>query len=99
MLLHHSGRCLGEGRRQVEFNFLLENEKTGHVELITPPLERGDILPGVTRRSILELARKWGEFDVVEWFPMIPDNKENASSERLLEAFGAGTAAVVSPIE
>jgi branched-subunit amino acid aminotransferase/4-amino-4-deoxychorismate lyase len=28
-------------------------------ELITPSLDSGLILPGVTRRSLLELARKW----------------------------------------
>ena len=31
------------------------------MELVTAPLDRGDILPGVTRRSILELARGWGD--------------------------------------
>lgn len=36
------------------------------MELITPPLERGLILPGVTRDSLLELAREWGEFKVSE---------------------------------
>lgn len=35
--------------------FVLVNE-SGKKEIITPPLARGDILPGVTRRSILELA-------------------------------------------
>lgn len=34
-------------------------------ELITPPLN-GLILPGVTRLSLLELAREWKEFKVVE---------------------------------
>ncbi len=37
-----------------------KNEK-GEKELITAPLD-GTILPGVTRASILELARKWNEF-------------------------------------
>lgn len=32
---------------------------------MTPPLE-GLILPGVTRLSLLELAREWKEFRVVE---------------------------------
>ena len=31
------------------------------MELVTAPLDRGDILPGVTRRSILELAKGWGQ--------------------------------------
>ncbi|XP_077049372.1 branched-chain-amino-acid aminotransferase, cytosolic-like [Agelaius phoeniceus] len=34
-------------------------------ELVTPPLD-GLILPGVTRQSLLELARNWGEFEVRE---------------------------------
>ena len=34
-------------------------------ELVTAPLD-GTILPGVTRDSILELTRSWGEFDVSE---------------------------------
>ena len=32
---------------------LLENE------LVTPPLDQGIILPGVTRTSLMELARDW----------------------------------------
>jgi branched-chain amino acid aminotransferase len=34
-------------------------------ELITPPLN-GIILPGITRNSILHLAREWGQFKVSE---------------------------------
>jgi len=34
--------------------------------LVTAPLHRGDILPGVTRQSILELTREWDEFKVTE---------------------------------
>lgn len=34
-------------------------------ELVTPPLD-GLILPGVTRDSLLYLARQWGEFEVNE---------------------------------
>jgi branched-chain amino acid aminotransferase len=78
--------------------FYLINKKTQRLELVTPPLTRGDILPGVTRASILELARSWGEFDVSERFPTMQEIKEAADDNRLLEAFGAGTAAVVSPI-
>lgn len=53
--------------------FFLEKEGGEGRELVTPPLERGDILPGVTRRSILELSRKWGEFDVVERSITMPE--------------------------
>ena len=34
-------------------------------ELVTPPLD-GTILPGVTRDSILQLCKSWGEFMVSE---------------------------------
>jgi len=34
-------------------------------ELVTAPLD-GTILPGVTRDSVLGLARKWGEFKITE---------------------------------
>jgi branched-chain amino acid aminotransferase len=78
--------------------FYLENKETGRNELITPPLTAGDILPGVTRDSILHLARSWGEFDVSERSPSIHEIKEAADGRRLIEAFGAGTAAVVTPI-
>ena len=36
--------------------FFLENKETGRKELVTAPLDRGDILPGVTRRSLLEVS-------------------------------------------
>lgn len=78
--------------------FFIENKSTGHAELITPPLTRGDILPGVTRDSILHLAREWGDFEVHERSPTIHEIKEAAEEGRLLEAFGAGTAAIVTPI-
>lgn len=35
-------------------------------ELITPPLSRGLILPGITRNSILAIAREWNQFKVSE---------------------------------
>ena len=79
--------------------FFMINEKTGQPELVTPPLTRGDILPGVTRASILDLARMWGEFDVSERFPTMAEIQKASEDDRLLEVFGAGTAAVVTPVE
>ena len=38
----------------------------GKRELVTPPLDKGIILPGVTRRSIVEMTSQWGEFTVSE---------------------------------
>jgi branched-chain amino acid aminotransferase len=79
--------------------FFLRNKATNRNELVTAPLTRGDILPGVTRDSILHLARQWGDFDVSERFLTMGELKEAAEEGRLIEAFGAGTAAVVTPIE
>ena len=44
----------------------LENKSTGKRELVTPALDKGIILPGVTRRSIVEMTSEWGEFEVSE---------------------------------
>lgn len=39
--------------------------KEGKTQLITAPLD-GTILPGIVRKSVLELAREWNDFEVVE---------------------------------
>jgi len=80
------------------FFVYLINKQTNRKELVTASLERLDILPGVTRDSILELARSWGDFDVSERHITMGEIKEASEDNRLLEAFGAGTAAVVTPI-
>jgi len=67
-------------------------------ELITAPLD-GTILPGVTRDSILNLAREWGEFEVTERPYTLKEVIQAIKEKRLHEAFGAGTAAIVSPVE
>jgi branched-chain amino acid aminotransferase len=79
--------------------FLWENKETGRRELITAPLD-GTILPGVTRDSILHLARsgEFGEMDVTERSFTIHDVIEAVNEGRVVEAFGAGTAAIVSPV-
>ena len=62
------------------------NEK-GEKELTTCPLD-GTILPGVTRKSILELARHWDEFKVTEQRTKIHDLLKAATEGRVLEMFG-----------
>nr|CAG4641653.1 EOG090X051P [Eurycercus lamellatus] len=71
--------------------------KKGERELITPPLD-GLILPGVTRLSLLELAREWKEFHVTERSINMAEVLEALKENRLLEIFGAGTACVVCPV-
>lgn len=64
--------------------------------LLTPPLE-GSILGGVTRDSVLRLAKEWG-IPVREEQISISEVFEFAKSGRLQEVFGTGTAAVISPV-
>ncbi|MBR9977311.1 MAG: branched-chain amino acid aminotransferase [Bacteroidetes bacterium] len=66
-------------------------------ELITPPLSQGSILPGVTRDSVLHLARDWG-MKVSERSIGIDEIAEAHRDGRLQESFGTGTAAVISPV-
>ncbi|KAI1842019.1 hypothetical protein JX266_011774 [Neoarthrinium moseri] len=78
----------------------LKNKETGQKELITAPLD-GTILEGVTRDSILSLAREklapegWA---IVERKYTMKELAEASADGRLMEAFGAGTAAIVSPV-
>lgn len=65
-------------------------------DLITPPLG-GSILGGITRDSVIELAKSWG-INVVEKQITIDDVTKAIEDGTLLEAFGSGTAAVISPI-
>ena len=68
--------------------------KDGSIQ--TPPLT-GTILPGITRASLITLARDMG-FVVREEPYSIDQWQEDARSGRLSEAFACGTAAVVAPI-
>ncbi|KAG7194993.1 branched-chain-amino-acid transaminase bat2 [Scheffersomyces spartinae] len=80
--------------------FIFKDLITGKKELVTAPLD-GTILEGVTRDSILELARTRlpaEEWEVSERYCTIHEIIEKATKGALVEAFGAGTAAVVSPI-
>jgi branched-chain amino acid aminotransferase len=65
-------------------------------ELVTPPLE-GTILPGVTRTSVLQLAKTWG-VPTTERRISINEVVDGCQSGLVKEAFATGTAAVISPI-
>jgi branched-chain amino acid aminotransferase len=65
-------------------------------EVVTPPLA-GTILPGVTRDSALTLLREWG-LRVAERQIAIDEVLESARRGTLREAWGTGTAAVISPV-
>ncbi|KAI5866379.1 branched-chain-amino-acid aminotransferase [Durotheca rogersii] len=78
----------------------LRDAETGQKELLTAPLD-GTILEGVTRDSILALAREklapegWL---VSERKITMPQLQAASADGRLLEVFGSGTAAIVSPV-
>ncbi len=65
-------------------------------ELITPPLG-GSILPGITRDSVIELAKHWG-IKVTERLITIDEVIETSRSGAMKEIFASGTAAVISPV-
>lgn len=65
-------------------------------EVITPSLE-GSILPGITRDSVIHLLKHWG-IKVTERRISVQELYEANAKGRLEEAFGTGTAAVISPI-
>lgn len=65
-------------------------------EVVTPALS-GSILPGITRKSAIQLLQSWG-YKVSERKISIDELIEAHSKGELKEAFGTGTAAVVSPI-
>ena len=70
--------------------FVIDNE------VITAPLT-GSILPGLTRDSVIRLVKDWG-MKMSERSLTIDEVIDAAKNERLKEAFGAGTAAVISPV-
>ena len=78
----------------------IKDKATGQKELVTAPLD-GTILEGVTRDSVLALARErlvpegW---KISERKYTIKELADASKEGRLIEAFGAGTAAIVSPI-
>ena len=65
-------------------------------EIYTAPIE-GTVLAGVTRDSILHILRDWG-YEVHETHLSIDDLMKAGHDGTLEEAFGTGTAAVISPV-
>ncbi|MDS9470768.1 branched-chain amino acid aminotransferase [Sporosarcina pasteurii] len=65
-------------------------------EVITPELN-GSILEGITRKSIIQLLKHWN-IPVIERKISMEELKEAHANGALEEAFGTGTAAVISPI-
>ncbi len=65
-------------------------------EVVTPELQ-GSILPGITRKSTIELCKSWG-MKVSERRISIQEIADAYDRGELKEVFGTGTAAVISPV-
>lgn len=65
-------------------------------KILTPDLN-GSVLDGITRRSCIQLLKDWG-YEVEERRISAEELFEAAENGTLEEAWGTGTAAVVSPI-
>ncbi|KAI8933957.1 hypothetical protein NX059_008731 [Plenodomus lindquistii] len=89
--------------------FVVWRTKEGGLQLVTADLNEKIVLDGVTRRSILELARErltassttdsdLEALEIVERKFNIFEIEEAAKEGRLVEAFAAGTAWFVAPI-
>ncbi|MCB2065160.1 MAG: branched-chain amino acid aminotransferase [Erythrobacter sp.] len=103
-----TGEAFAHGHDQVVFLDAAERkwiEELGGMNLffvfedgrmVTPPL-RGTILPGITRDSLITLAREQG-LDVREEMYSLPQWRADAESGKLVETFACGTAAVVTAV-
>ena len=65
--------------------------------VVTPSIDEGSILGGITRKSILEYLRAEG-IPCEERKISVDELMEAARTGKLEEAFGCGTAAVISPV-
>ena len=66
-------------------------------KIVTPSLEKGTVLPGITRKSALEVLASWG-YEIEERDISVDELIEAQKKGTLEEVFGTGTAAVISPV-
>jgi branched-chain amino acid aminotransferase len=87
-------------RQQVEemggMNLFFVYSRGGRTKVFTPKLT-GTLLPGVTRDSILSLARDM-DFDVEEGTLTVEQWRRDIDSGAMTEVFACGTAAVITPV-
>uniref|UniRef100_A0A8R1HUW5 Branched-chain-amino-acid aminotransferase n=1 Tax=Caenorhabditis japonica TaxID=281687 RepID=A0A8R1HUW5_CAEJA len=103
--LHECGQVMwlsGEDRLVTEAGamnlFVLWTNEENDLELITPPTDSGLLLPGVTRLSVLELAKEWNVMKVSERNFTMPTLARAIREKRVHEFFVSGTAAIVGPV-
>ena len=87
-------------RRYVEemggMNIFFVYKEKGETVVVTPVLT-GTLLPGITRSSLLEMARTLG-FKAEERRISVDEWRDALLEGRMTEAFACGTAAVITPI-
>jgi len=66
-------------------------------KIITAPVHSDTILKGITRDSVLKLAKDWGE-ELEERFLSVSELKSAFENGTIEEAFGTGTAATIAHI-
>lgn len=107
MSLLPAKKALEEGYDQLIWTDALEHkwiEESGTMNVMfvsgnkvfTPPVS-DTILSGITRDSVLTLARDWG-YEVEERPVGVQEIKDLLKNNKLDEAFGVGTAATIAPI-
>ncbi len=88
-------------RRYVEemggMNIFFVYKENDRPVLVTPSLDSGTLLPGITRDSLLMLARNKG-YKAEERRVSIQEWEQGLAEGRITEVFACGTAAVVTPI-
>ncbi|KAK4042668.1 aminotransferase [Parachaetomium inaequale] len=94
------GYCTEAGASNFFVLWRTKEEEGGKLQLVTAPLDDKLILDGVTRRSVVELARERlaGEVEVVERKYTIDEVVEADREGRLVESFAAGTAYFICPV-
>ncbi|KAL8825839.1 MAG: hypothetical protein Q9191_004168 [Dirinaria sp. TL-2023a] len=80
--------------------FIVWKTRDGRTELVTAPLQDKIILDGITRRSVLELAKERlsGEVEIVERKYGMNELEEAIEEGRVVEAFASGTAYFITPV-
>ncbi|KAL2261914.1 hypothetical protein VTK26DRAFT_3007 [Humicola hyalothermophila] len=94
------GYCTEAGASNFFVVWRAKESEGGKLQLVTAPLDDKLILDGVTRRSVVQLARDRlkEELEVVERKYTIDEVIEADKEGRLVEAFAAGTAFFICPV-
>jgi branched-chain amino acid aminotransferase len=77
-------------------NIFFVYQEQGETTVVTPELT-GTLLPGITRNSLLQLARELG-FKAEERKITVDEWRADIASGHMTEAFACGTAAVITPV-